>query len=142
MGWIGSIASIGSYQGSFDDPDGNLGDFFGNAVAVSSTGKVLVVGSDRNREGVGKAYIYVKGLTSFGSPTTLVDPASSTLSCFACSVAVSGNTVAVGSPDQFGTGGGEVYLYVKGPAGWPHTPTVTIPDPGTSPTTASAIRSP
>jgi hypothetical protein len=125
--------TMGTETQSLDDPDGIVADFFGDAVAISPNSKILVVGADRNKEGLGKAYIYLRGPSGFRSApaATLSDPAASSMSCFACSVAASGDTVAVGSPYEFGNGGGDVYLYVRGTSGWPATPTVKLVDPGT-----------
>jgi hypothetical protein len=47
---------------------------------------------------------------------------------FGFSVAVSGTTAVVGRPDG-AYDEGWAYIYVKGPAGWPTTPTVALHDP-------------
>jgi hypothetical protein len=125
---------IGTLQGSLDDPAGNQLDFHGDSVALSPNGTTLVVGANGNNgDGAADAYIYAKGVSGFSEkPTaTLAEPFGNSGSDFGRTVAVAGNTVAVGSPYPFGGSGGLVYLYVKGPAGWPTTPTVTLTDPGT-----------
>jgi hypothetical protein len=55
-------------------------------------------------------------------------PGASIRGPFGFSVAISGTTAVVGRPDG-GYGEGKAYIYVKGPAGWPTTPTVTLHDP-------------
>ena len=125
------------------DPATTSGDLFGTNVAVSESTAVvgspgpgtptLPVYGDPWTPGPGTAYIYVKG--PWGWPATpavtLQDPAATKGDGFgggANSVAVSGNTVIIGA---YGTndGDGAAYVYVRGPGGWPTTPTVTLADP-------------
>jgi len=73
----------------------------------------------------------VKGAAGWPTtPTaTLRDPAASASDGFGGSAAVSGTTMVIGG---IGTNAdaGAAYVYVKGAAGWPTTPTVTLQDPG------------
>jgi hypothetical protein len=110
---------------------------FGTAVAISAT---TIVISDPNASPE-SAYIYSKG--SDGWPTTPTvtetDPAwypSDPLNdAFGESLAISGNTLLVGSANL--NGDGVVYEYTEGSDGWPTTPTQTLDDPGASPTDAT-----
>jgi hypothetical protein len=129
-----TLGAIGSFQRSLDDPAGRSLDFFGSSVAISPSGNVLVVGADGNSESTPDVYVYVKGASGFrSSPTvTLPDPSGNAFSDFGGSVAVSGDTIVVGSDyGTSGESGGLAYIYVKGATGWPTTPTATLHDPGT-----------
>jgi hypothetical protein len=112
------------------DPPGASGDEFGVSVAVS--GGTVVVGASGTNHGSGAAYVYTKGTA--GWPTTpaetLDDPASTrrVSDGFGISVAVSGGTVVVGASGAH-HGSGAAYVYTKGTAGWPTTPTVRLADP-------------
>jgi hypothetical protein len=105
------------------NPVANANDVFGISVAVSGT--TIVVGAGGN-----SAYIYAKGVTGWSTtPTvTLQDPAATPNDQFGTSVAVSGKTVVVGAYN-FNSAAGVTYVYTKGAAGWPTTPTVTLQDP-------------
>jgi len=97
---------------------------------VAMSGTTAVVGADGADSNAGAVYIYVKGTTHWPTmPTvTLHDPVAAAHDGFGASVAVSGSTIVVGA---FGTNSytGAAYVYVKGAAGWPTTPTVTLQDP-------------
>jgi hypothetical protein len=75
-------------------------------------------------------YVYTKGAAGWSTtPTvTLQDPAATPNDQFGTSVAVSGKTVVVGAYN-FNSAAGVTYVYTKGAAGWPTTPTVTLQDP-------------
>ncbi len=117
---------VGALVATLHDPAAATNDYFG-VVAVSGT--TAVVGDDSANSGAGAAYIYVKGTTRWPTtPTvTLHDPAA-TANGFGEAVAVSGSTIVVGA---FGSNSntGAAYIYVKGTADWPTTPTVTLQDP-------------
>jgi hypothetical protein len=100
------------------------GGFFGMSVAVS--GSVVVVGQPYNFSGnfVGEAFVFVKPATGDWNNLTqsAVLIASDGLSTdfFASSVAISGNTIVVGSPPNPDYKGspGRSYIYVKPAGGW------------------------
>ncbi len=111
------------------DPAATVPDVFGSSVAVSGTTAVVgAYGTDQLR---GAAYVYEKSTTGWPTtPTvTLHDPAAATNDSFGYSVAASGSAVVIGAPG-YANSAGAAYVYVKGPAGWPTTPTVTLQDPG------------
>jgi hypothetical protein len=118
---------IGSLLATLQDPGAMGEDFFG--ISVASSSNTVVVGAPTNSR-LGSAYIYVRGASGWpATPTTIVrDPSAATDDQFGFSVAMSGNTVVIGSRGTL-TGGGALYIYVKGASGWPTTPTTTLPDP-------------
>lgn len=112
------------------DPLLTADDYFGYSAAVS--GGIAVIGAPTfSSSGPGAAYIYIKGPVGWPRhPTvTLPDPAAVKGDAFGTSVAISGGTIIVGAPGT-ASGAGAAYLYVKGTAGWPSAPTVTLADPG------------
>ena len=131
----GSSARIGSLRVTWGDPASTTNDLFGGAVAKSGVGvgATVVVGAPGANSNAGSTYVYVQGHSGWPStPTaTLADPAATGASSddsFGSSVAVSGDTLVVGA---YGTNSfaGAAYVYVKGRAGWPTTPTATLADP-------------
>src|SRR5581483_11243356 len=112
MRWTEQAQLLGSDSSSYH--------FFGNSVAIS--GNTAVVGApgyeDFNGHSVmGAAYVFVKSGTDWQSmvQTAKLLPAdgSNCSTCyFAYSVAISGNTIAVGSDS------GEVHLYQSGSGTW------------------------
>ena len=140
-------ASVTTPVRTVNDPASTSGDLFGTDVAVS--GRTAVVGAPGPGSpaspvygnpwtpGAGSADVYVAGPGGWpATPTvSLHDPAETAGDGFgggAHGVAVSGRTVIVGA---YGTdsGAGAAYIYVRGPAGWPATPTVTLADPAATP---------
>ena len=95
--------------------DGANGDSFGSSLAVSSG--TLIVGAPGANKGAGSAYIFAQSGNTWSQQQKLVpdDPISS--GAFGTSVAVSGNTIIVGSPNA--TGGspsadcGGAYVFVQ-----------------------------
>jgi hypothetical protein len=108
-------------------PSTSSDDEYGSSMAVS--GKTLVVGADGANAFLGLAHIYVKSASGWPKlpTTTLHDPAQTFHDLFGESVAVARKTVVVSAPGE-GTSPGVVYIYVKDAAGWPTTPTVTLPN--------------
>ncbi len=122
-GWTGTRTETARLVAS----DGAVKDWFGGSVAVS--GDTIVVGSYRHTIGrraqQGKAYVFVRAKSGWtGTRTQTASLTSSngdTQDWFGWSVAVSGNTIAVGAPLH--TVGkrvheGEAYLFVKPGTGW------------------------
>ena len=104
--------------------DGAAGDAFGISVAIS--GDMIVVGSyldDDNGTDSGSAYVFVKPGSGWADMTqtaklTAGDGAAS--DSFAWSVAISGDTIAVGSylDDDNGGNSGSAYVFAKPGSGW------------------------
>jgi hypothetical protein len=101
--------------------DGANKDQFGIAVAVD--GNTAVVGAFKG-EGIGAAYVFVKPPSGWASMTQTAELTASDaqiFDCFGCSVAISGNTVVVGSSGaEIGgnTAQGAAYVFVEPPTGW------------------------
>ena len=132
---VHAIGSAGALLRKLFNPDPGgynyLSDQFGWSVALSGTTAVIGARDVYSNSGAGAAYIYVKGATSWPRhPTvTLADPAGTAGDEFGTSVAIDGDTIVVGAPGA-ASGTGAAYVYVKGAAGWPTTPTATLPGPG------------
>jgi uncharacterized protein (DUF2345 family) len=101
--------------------DGVNKDQFGIAVAVD--GNTAVVGAFKG-EGIGAAYVFVKPPSGWANMTQTAELTASDaqiFDCFGCSVAISGNTVVVGSSGaEIGgnKGQGAAYIFVEPPTGW------------------------
>jgi len=102
-------------------PNGDPGDYFGNAVAISADGEWLVVGAPReasNAVGIngsqmdntlpssGAAYVYRFDGSTYVFQTYIKSPAPDQDDNFGSSVAISatGNVLAIGAPNEDGNG--------------------------------------
>jgi hypothetical protein len=108
-----------------NDPAPATGDFFGNAVAVS--GNSVVVGAlldDAGTTNAGSAYVYAVTPSTANFVTALINPSPAAGDLFGSSVAVSGNIVVVGAPqdDTGAANAGAAYVYDFNSA----TPTIPI----------------
>jgi hypothetical protein len=109
------------------------GDFFGASVGVS--GRNIVVGAPTVQIGgvrQGAAYLFVEpvgGWSGIWGPTTTFQSSNGTRNAaFGASVSVSGETVAVGAPDEAAGSAdneGAVYMFTQPSTGWPKTMTET-----------------
>jgi hypothetical protein len=112
---------------------------FGTQVAVSGT-TVVVADPNTSPESV---YLYSErgGRWSTTPTATLTDPlgfpGDQWNDAFGESLAISDRTLLVGSANVGGRGDGVVYEYTKGRHGWPTTATMTMVDPGKSPTSTT-----
>jgi hypothetical protein len=111
---------------------------------VAIDGSTIVVGDPfangyPNVYDSGEAYVYVNlgGKWPTTPTTTLVDPLGGSDDGFGETTAISGTTLLVGAPGSGPTQYGIVYEYSEGAAGWPTTPTLTLPDPAGYPTNPS-----
>lgn len=102
-------------------PDGAALDEFGASVAVSGT--TIVVGAPSGEDGAGAAYVYVEPAAGWSK---VVDPVAElgsdnpvTAGLFGQSVAISGNTIVVGAPDEGADGmTGAAYVFQMPAGGW------------------------
>jgi len=118
--WAGSLQQSAKLTAS----DGSVNDLFGNSVAVS--GDTVVVGAFlATYPGPGAAYVFAKPAAGWGGSLTqsarLTASDGVTFDEFGWSVAVSGNTIAVGAP--FATVGanaaqGAGYMFLEPVGGW------------------------
>ena len=116
--------------------DAMEGDSFGYAVAVNDN--TVVVGSISHSAGgalSGAAYIYIKQGGKWLKLAKLIDPVSSSENEFGYSVAITENTVVVGSrqDDRRGINTGSVYVYAsltddKGKIRWDKQSVLTADD--------------
>ena len=100
--------------------DGAANDIFGDAVAVD--GNTVVVGATEasisGNTNAGKGYVFIrpaKGWTNMTQTAELTASDAMADNYFGNSVAVSGNTVAVGAPSDFS---GAAYVFVEPRGGW------------------------
>lgn len=123
----GALARVQS-----DNGDG--GDLFGAAVALSRDGRVLVVGADQEGSrsaadggdnglpGAGAAYVFERDGDHWRQSAYLKAPTPTPGGGFGFAVAVSddGQTIAVGAPFEPGasSGSGGVHLFTRGGAQW------------------------
>ncbi len=101
------------------DAAGDAG--FGESVAIA--GDTLVVGAPRAVTGNGKTgqvYAFTRTGTTWSGELMLADATVSVSGFFGASVALSTDTIAVGSPGSFGsvTNPGAAYVFVRGGAVW------------------------
>jgi hypothetical protein len=101
--------------------DGQAGDRFGKAVAVS--GNVAVVGAflgDLSFEDCGAAYVFTYNGSSWTQEAKLTASDASTSDFFGWSVATTGSTVVVGAygEDDGGTSAGAAYVFVDTGSAW------------------------
>jgi hypothetical protein len=115
-GW-GDMTPIATLTAS----DGAPNQFFGSSVSIS--GNTVVVGMPQNfafAQGPGKAYVFVKPA---GGWTNMTQTAKLTASDgipgddLGFSVAISGNTVVAGAPNNEGVRGA-AYVFVEPASGW------------------------
>jgi hypothetical protein len=108
--------------------DGKLGAVFGSSVACS--GNTIVVGAPHQPVGAnqsqGEAYVFVKPPDGWGDATEtarLTSPDGGAIDDFGYSVAIRGNTIAVGAPQASGQVGwqGKAYIFEKPKGSWKST---------------------
>jgi len=101
--------------------DTAAGDRFGRSIAID--GDTFVVGADR-ADGVsadtGAAYVFVESGGTWVQQAKLVQPDPYLADHFGRSVAISGETIVVGSPydDDGGSGSGSAYVFVRAGSDW------------------------
>ena len=104
-----------SQQAALTASDGAQGDAFGNSVSVD--GNTVVVGANARSFNTGAAYVFVNSGTSWGQQAELTASDKTESYQFAFSVAVSGDTIAVGAPIQYNAQG-EGYFFSRSGANW------------------------
>lgn len=101
--------------------DGATGDHFGGSVAIS--GDTVVIGSaydDDNEFNSGAAYIFTRSDGSWNQVQKLTADDGAANDNFGYSVAISGETVVIGSLQNDGNGqySGAAYIFESSDAGW------------------------
>ena len=116
------------------DPNGAAGDWFGYSVAVS--GDTIVVGSRNDADQgfqSGSAFVFERVGGVWQPPVQLLDPNGAAGDWFGISVAVSGDTIVVGSPsdDDQGYGSGSAFVFERVGGVW--QPPEQLLDPNGAP---------
>jgi hypothetical protein len=111
-----------SQQAKLTASDAAAGDEFGISVTIS--GRTVVVGSRSDDDAgfnSGSAYVFVRGGVSWRQQAKLVASDAAAVDRFGTSVAISGRTVVIGSPEDDDTAGinqGSVYVFVWSGTSW------------------------
>lgn len=115
--------------------DGQSGDNFGYAAAISGDGVTVSVSSindDDSGSNRGSVYVFVKSGSDWVQQTKLLPPAAEATTSYGISVSLSsdGNTLAVGRhlEDSPTTDAGAVYIYVRTGAVWAEQVKLTVSD--------------
>jgi hypothetical protein len=120
---------IWSMQQELYDPDGAGGDGFGSSVTVS--GDTAVIGAPGvvyQSSSPGSAHVFVRSGTMWSLQQKLTGTASSN---FGSSVALSGDTMVVGAPDDMigpNRGQGSAHVFVRSGPTWTQQQLLTVPD--------------
>lgn len=101
--------------------DGASLDFFGSTVDVHVN--TAVVGASLNDDAgsaSGSAYVFVRSGTNWTQQAKLTASDAASGDQFGFSVSISGNTLAIGSPqdDDGGTGSGSAYVFLRSGVSW------------------------
>gem|GEM_PF-664858 len=112
------------------DPYGFL---FGHSVSVS--GDTVVVGVPRDdapaRQDIGSAYVFVRSGTTWTQQAKLATADAAAFDHFGTSVSVSGDSIAVGAPDDntmAGDDAGSLSVFVRSGTTWTHQAKLTAAD--------------
>ena len=109
-----------SYQKLFAG-DRAIADYFGQSISVS--GNIVVIGApnqDGNGDDSGKAYVFENQEGSWIEVLEIIPSDNSKRDLFGTSVAIDGDTLAIGSPgdDRIGDGAGSVYVFGRDGNNW------------------------
>lgn len=96
------------------NPENGGDDQFGYSVAIN--GNTLVVGAPQYGGGNGFAYVFVKSGATWNQAARITSGNSTSIQ-FGHAVAIGGDVIAVGTPDD-NNSGGVVYIFQKPPGGW------------------------
>ena len=107
---------------------------FGWAIALSSSGGTAVVSYGAAPEDAYAAYVFVRGPSGWpATPTATFHDPGANENRFGFAVGTSDSVIAVSAIQSgrppLAQDEGSVYIYEKGTAGWPTTPTLRIKDP-------------
>ena len=108
-------------QAKLTASDPEVDDHFGTSVAIS--GDVAVIGAatdDDVATNAGSAYVFVRSGSSWNQIAKLTANDTTTGAFFGQSVAIDGDTIAVGAPEADGAvaGAGAAYVFVRPAGGW------------------------
>ena len=122
-----------SQQARLTAGDGAANDYFGSSVAIS--GDTVVIGASSDSigasSGQGSAYVFTRSGASWIYQQKLVAAGGSAYDSFGCSVAISGDIVAIGAyRDDVGTdeNQGSAYVFVRSGTVWTQQQQLTAID--------------
>jgi hypothetical protein len=105
-------------------PDGKAFGRFGGAVAFD--GSALAVSAESGTSGAGgRIYLYDLGSSGWAHVQTIPSPVPDTSGGFAFSLAMKGNLLFVGAPDE-GSSKGAVYLFTRSGSTWTQTQRIVL----------------
>jgi hypothetical protein len=116
--------------------DGVADGFFGTSVAIS--GDTLVAGAFGDDNATGSAYVFVRSNGAWIQQAKLTAADGAEGDYFGASVAISGDTIAVGAPLAFSDLTGSVYVFVRNGETWSQQQQLTAPD-GTASSFGSSV---
>ncbi len=123
-GWI--------QQAELTASDGAPGDYFGISVAVDGSTVVVGAGSSGSNSLLGAAYVFVESGGTWTQQAELTPSDGTEEDQFGASVAISGSTIVVGSPQHpfsMATNGlGAAYVFVESGGTWSQQAKLTAPD--------------
>ena len=98
--------------------DGAFLDEFGSSVAIS--GDTIVIGSPRDDDHTGSAYVFTRSNSEWSQQAKLTSNEPAEDDRFGVSVAISGDTIIVGSyfDDHFGSESGSAYIFTRDGTTW------------------------
>jgi hypothetical protein len=118
------------YQAKLAAPDGAIGDYFGESVAIS--GNTIVVGAPYDDNGKyvdrGSAHVFVRSGATWTRQATLVPIGGGHQDNFGGSVAINGDTLVVGAPQTGNAGPGAAYVFARSAAMWSQEARLTASD--------------
>ena len=123
-----------TFIGTIDNPDPDSDDHFGYSIAISNN--KLVVGSDETGIGsprVEQAFVFDLSTVTPTLLATLDNPTPDTETGFGNAVAIDGESIVVGAPEEDVEGltkAGEVHVYRLEAAGASYVTTIADPDAG------------
>jgi len=111
---------IATEEGQIAASDPGIGDNFGSAVAISGDTAVVGVPSDDLPAGsdAGSAYVFVRSGASWSEQQKLTASSPGFFHLFGSSVAIDGDTIAVGAPNDAGSEKGAIYVFVRSGTTW------------------------
>jgi len=123
--------SIWSQQDKLTASDAAGFDYFGSSVAIS--GDTAIVGAysdDDAGAGSGSAYVFVRNVSTWTQQDKLTASDAAIGDEFGTSVAISGDTVAVGAPNDNdgGSDSGSAYVFVRSDSIWTQQTKLTASD--------------
>ncbi len=115
-GWVSSSHPAAELYANGTPTGGSLGGF------VATSGNTVVAGVPQGPYGVGAAFVFVEPSNGWHSmaETAILSPSDNTVGDDLGAVAISGNTIVVGGPQNETVNGepGAAYVYVKPASGW------------------------